>query len=169
VGTRTYISRRTPKPAIELDGVRFELAGVSLLDMRDWLTLKDLRLNTVEGIDALNSLFGRVLRDYETFRAHCAEHMTEPDTLVQILADAFNDAFGEDEPTDPTQRPTESSDGPSTTGATSPAVSQSLEVLDVLADQALARAEAMTPEEEIALRAAVQRATQLLPPSPSPG
>jgi len=126
---RSYVSRAEPKPAsFEIDGVEFETLPKSIMDMAEWMSLGGINVASPKGLDLLNRILSEAVRDYDGFRAHCAEHGTQAQVLVQILEDIFIDAIGptdKDEP-DPTGRPGVSADGPLSTPGMSRGGSSSL-------------------------------------------
>jgi hypothetical protein len=81
--------------------------------------------------------------DYDRFRVHCRHHSTDPDTLLQIVSDVMEDVTDR-----PTGLPSDSASGQPTTGRT----------WRVHSPDGTWREEVLTPEREVELRAAVDRA-----------
>jgi hypothetical protein len=145
MGRRSYTSKPTEPVSFDLDGVQFvATGGVKLLELCELAQVADVDSASVEGAAALGQFFRSLLgQDYDRFRVHCREHGTDPDTLLQIVADVI-EAVSER----PTRRPSDSADGPPTTGRT----------WRVHSADGSWREEVLTPEREAELRAAVDRA-----------
>lgn len=151
----SYTSRGAPEPyEFELDGVTFTGTGaVSLLDVSELAHTGGKGLRSARGAAAIADAFVSALGDeeYDRFKAHCSEHGTEPEVLLQILADMAEDSMG-----GPTTRPGRSSPGPLTTSGMS-------------VDASRLPVPELTPQEIQAWREGVRRAQASQEPQDSPG
>lgn len=136
---RRYTS--SGKPAeFELDGVEWTVPGVNLLDLLELAGVADLDADSPEGLAAIADLFRNIMGEqYGAFKAHCRNHNTKADTLLDILTGLIEDASDR-----PTKRPSDSADGPPTTGRTWKVISSDGTVTEV----------PLTPEKEAELRLA---------------
>jgi len=138
VGNRSYISRRTPRPSFDLDGVEFHAGKVSLFRMAT--IAGDVDLDSMDPKDLL-AIFEKLLgEDWPRFEEHVAEQVTEPSVLMQILEDLLGDVVG-----GPLVSPSDSASGPPPTGDTLRA--QQTFTVDALAE------ENPTPEQLEQIRA----------------
>jgi hypothetical protein len=142
--------RYQSKPSVgaepfELDGVQFTPGYLSMIDLTELARHSDLDAATPEGIAAIGGFFKDVLgEDYDRFRAHCRQHRTDPDTLMEIISDlveSMTQGF-------PTQPPSRSPAGPTSTGRTSRVISLSARTVTELPDLSEEQEAALLAEQE---------------------
>lgn len=141
---KEFTSKPSKPVPFKLDGVVFEATGgVSMLEFAELLRLKNVDTLSPQAMEAVGSFFVNILgAGYPSFREHCAEHNTDDDTLFDVVAYIMEQrAAGF-----PTQPPADSSNGSSNTPLTYRVVSSSG-----------VREEALTPQREAELRAAIAR------------
>jgi hypothetical protein len=125
---RSYTSTRkqdapTVNVEFELDGVAFVGDGqMSLMDLSELARLANEGMDSggPEGVAILADIYRTLLgpATYKAFRAHCREHGTDGEVLVEILAGVIAE-----ESDRPTSRPSGSPDGPPPAGTTARVVS----------------------------------------------
>jgi hypothetical protein len=115
---RTYTSKSRQVEPFELDGVEFHPGRISLLrlvELAKWAKVADAEDLPAEAAEAIAGLMADLLgRDYERFKAHCAAHETDDETIMAIIQDIIKDVVGP-----PSDRPSPSPPGPTSTGSTS--------------------------------------------------
>jgi len=144
---RQYKSKPVESQTFELDGVEFTVPGnLFMLDLVELAKLSDVDTMDPRAIKAVTDLFENLLGDdFNRFHAHCREHKTSNETLMEIMQDLIGDTMGGF----PTQQASPSAPGTTTTGPTYTVVSPSSGSVVQFP---------MTPERETELRQAVESA-----------
>ncbi len=73
----------------ELDGVKFVCTGgVSMLDVSELAGVGGEDVDSIRGVAAMHRIYRSSLEDdYDRFAAHVRKHITDPETMFEILSD----------------------------------------------------------------------------------